>query len=256
MTPPIDRIFPCSAHDPSTRPRPPSARGRVRRGRVRRGGSEPFLRIVRRCWSPPRVDRTFRSSSCSVSRCSARRSSTPRRWTNPTTRPSGNLLFSGHEQGRIEIYRTRLHPQARSQVGSHGADSVEYVLVMSGRVTLVVNDVPHLLEAGDTARFSGLSSHYYTTEDSPAVTHTIVGYPRDCPVRAAAPSRAAIDFDSTTAGYASIGPHCTVGCGSLETTAPPGSPVPVGRFCCPARPTSVRTRRPITAIAGHYCGVT
>ncbi|MER5846530.1 hypothetical protein ABT126_05545 [Streptomyces sp. NPDC002012] len=31
----------------------------------------------------------------------------------------------------------------------------------------------------DTARFSGLSSHYYTTEDSPAVTHTIVGYPRD-----------------------------------------------------------------------------
>ncbi|WP_327259520.1 MULTISPECIES: cupin domain-containing protein [unclassified Streptomyces] len=181
MTPPIDRIFPCSAHDPSTRPRPPSARGRVRRGRVRRGGSEPFLRIVRRCWSPPRVDRTFRSSSCSVSRCSARRSSTPRRWTNPTTRPSGNLLFSGHEQGRIEIYRTRLHPQARSQVGSHGADSVEYVLVMSGRVTLVVNDVPHLLEAGDTARFSGLSSHYYTTEDSPAVTHTIVGYPRDCP---------------------------------------------------------------------------
>lgn len=97
----------------------------------------------------------------------------------PEGETSVNLLFSGHEQGRIEIYRTRLHPHARSQVSSHGADSVEYVLVMSGRVTLVVNDVPHLLEAGDTARFSGLSSHYYTTEDSPAVTHTIVGYPRD-----------------------------------------------------------------------------
>ncbi|MFD4945571.1 helix-turn-helix domain-containing protein [Streptomyces sp. NPDC058409] len=97
----------------------------------------------------------------------------------PEDETSVNLLYSGHEQGRIEIYRTRLHPHAQSQVSSHGADSVEYVLVMSGQVTLVVNDVPHLLEAGDTARFSGLSSHYYTTEDSPTVTHTIVGYPRD-----------------------------------------------------------------------------
>ncbi|WP_327365686.1 helix-turn-helix domain-containing protein [Streptomyces sp. NBC_01217] len=97
----------------------------------------------------------------------------------PEDETSVNLLYSGHEHGRIEIYRTRLHPHAQSQVSSHGADSVEYVLVMSGQVTLVVNDVPHLLGTGDTARFSGLSSHYYTTEDSPAITHTIVGYPRD-----------------------------------------------------------------------------
>ncbi|MET7860645.1 hypothetical protein ABZS81_26215 [Streptomyces sp. NPDC005318] len=48
---------------------------------------------------------------------------------------------------------------------------------MSGQVTLVVDDVPHVLETGDTARFSGPSSHYCTTEESPAVTHTIVGYP-------------------------------------------------------------------------------
>ncbi|MFD7427164.1 helix-turn-helix domain-containing protein [Streptomyces sp. NPDC059818] len=97
----------------------------------------------------------------------------------PEDETSVTLLYSGHEQGRMEIYRTRLHPHAQSQVSSHGADSVEYVLVLSGQVTLVVNDVPHLLDAGDTARFSGLSSHYYTTEESPAVTHTIVGYPRD-----------------------------------------------------------------------------
>ncbi|MFD7719823.1 helix-turn-helix domain-containing protein [Streptomyces sp. NPDC059814] len=97
----------------------------------------------------------------------------------PEDETSVTLLYSGHEQGRMEIYRTRLHPHAQSQLSSHGADSVEYVLVLSGQVTLVVNDVPHLLDAGDTARFSGLSSHYYTTEESPAVTHTIVGYPRD-----------------------------------------------------------------------------
>lgn len=97
----------------------------------------------------------------------------------PEDEASVTLLYSGHERGRMEIYRTRLHPHAQSQVSSHGADSVEHVLVMSGQVTLVTNDVPHLLEAGDTARFSGLSSHYHATEDSPAVTHTIVGYPRD-----------------------------------------------------------------------------
>ncbi|MER5274996.1 XRE family transcriptional regulator [Streptomyces sp. NPDC002809] len=97
----------------------------------------------------------------------------------PEDETSVNLLYSGHEQARMEIYRTRLHPHAQSQVSSHGTDSVEYVLVMSGQVTLVVNDVPYLLEAGDTARFSAQCSHYYTTEDSPAVTHTVVGYPRD-----------------------------------------------------------------------------
>ncbi|MFF9348879.1 helix-turn-helix domain-containing protein [Streptomyces sp. NPDC014734] len=97
----------------------------------------------------------------------------------PEDETSVNLLFSGHTHGRVEVYRTRLHPHARSQVSSHGVDSVEYVLVMAGRVTLVVDEVPHLLDTGDAARFSGLSSHYYTTEDSPAVTHTIVGHPRD-----------------------------------------------------------------------------
>ncbi|MGW1229961.1 helix-turn-helix domain-containing protein [Streptomyces sp. NPDC002530] len=97
----------------------------------------------------------------------------------PDDETTVSLLYSGHEQGRMEIYRTRLHPHAQSQVSSHGDQSVEHVLVMSGRVTLVVNDVPHLLEAGDSARFSAQYSHYYTTEDSPAVTHTVVGYPRD-----------------------------------------------------------------------------
>ncbi|MEW2175500.1 XRE family transcriptional regulator [Streptomyces sp. NPDC005406] len=97
----------------------------------------------------------------------------------PEDETSVSLLYAGHEQGRMEIYRTRLHPHAQSQVSSHGVDSVEYVIVMSGQVTLVVNDVPYLLEAGDTARFSAQCSHYYTTEDSPAVTHTVVGYPRD-----------------------------------------------------------------------------
>ena len=92
---------------------------------------------------------------------------------------SVNLLFSGHEHSRMEVYRSRLHPHAQRQISTHGADSVEYVLVMPGEVTPVADDVPYRLGTGDSARFSGLSSHCYTTDDSPAVTHTIVTYPRD-----------------------------------------------------------------------------
>lgn len=97
----------------------------------------------------------------------------------PEHETSVSLLFSGRAEGRIEIYRSRLHPHDQSQVSSHGVDSVEYVTVLAGSVTLVVDDEPHLLGTGDTARFSGLSSHYYTTQNSPALTQTLVSYPGD-----------------------------------------------------------------------------
>ncbi|MDF6040627.1 cupin domain-containing protein [Streptomyces sp. JH14] len=97
----------------------------------------------------------------------------------PDDETSVNLLSAGHEQGRIEIYRARLHPHAPRRISSHGAASVEHVLMKSGQVTLGVDVVPQVLETGDTARFPGLSSHHYTTKKSPAVTHAIVGYPRD-----------------------------------------------------------------------------
>lgn len=42
----------------------------------------------------------------------------------PDDETSVNLLFAGHEQSRIAIYRTRLHPHAQSRISSHGADSV------------------------------------------------------------------------------------------------------------------------------------
>lgn len=99
--------------------------------------------------------------------------------SEPEDETSVSLLFSGRAEGRIELYRSRLHPHDRSQVSSHGVASVEYVTVLSGSVTLVVDDAPHLLGTGDTARFSGLSSHYYSTHDSPALTQTIVCYPGD-----------------------------------------------------------------------------
>ncbi|MFE9953551.1 helix-turn-helix domain-containing protein [Streptomyces sp. NPDC005531] len=90
-----------------------------------------------------------------------------------------HLLFTGYDLGRLEVYRSRLHPHAQSQVSTHGPGSMEYVMVVEGRVTLFTEGVPHLLEAGDSARFSGQTSHYYLTQESPAVTHSVVAYPRD-----------------------------------------------------------------------------
>ncbi|MEU6158980.1 XRE family transcriptional regulator [Streptomyces sp. NPDC047130] len=96
----------------------------------------------------------------------------------PPDETSVHQLFAGHEPGRIELYRTRLHPHAQSQLSSHGAGSVEYVVVLAGEVTLTVDDRPYHLGTGDSARFSGLSSHFYTTDAAPAVTLTMVGHPR------------------------------------------------------------------------------
>ncbi|MEW2624956.1 XRE family transcriptional regulator [Streptomyces sp. NPDC048106] len=98
------------------------------------------------------------------------------RLPEPPDETSVNLLFADPEPRRTEMYRTRLHPHAQSQLSSHGAGSVEYVVVLSGAVTLVVEGEEHHLATGDSARFAGMSSHYYTTHDAPAVTLTVVGY--------------------------------------------------------------------------------
>ncbi|MEU6841983.1 XRE family transcriptional regulator [Streptomyces sp. NPDC046716] len=95
----------------------------------------------------------------------------------PDGETSVNLLFAAPGHGRTEIYRSRLHPHSQSQLSSHGAGSVEYVMVVSGRVDLVVDDVRHHLAAGDSARFDARVAHFYSTQDVPAVTHSIVGYP-------------------------------------------------------------------------------
>ncbi|MFF0224167.1 helix-turn-helix domain-containing protein [Streptomyces sp. NPDC004629] len=89
-----------------------------------------------------------------------------------------HLLFSSHEHGRTELYRTVLPPRSRSQASTHGAGSVEYVMVVSGRVTLMADEVPYPLGPGDAARFSGTTEHYYTTAEEGAVTHSMLGYPR------------------------------------------------------------------------------
>ncbi|MDT0421816.1 cupin domain-containing protein [Streptomyces evansiae] len=91
---------------------------------------------------------------------------------------SVHLLFSGHEHGRTGLYRTVLPPRGRSRAGAHGAGSVEYVMVVSGHLTLVADETPYPLGPGGAARFSGAVERSFTTGTEGAVTHSVLGYPR------------------------------------------------------------------------------
>lgn len=62
-----------------------------------------------------------------------------------------------------------------------------------------------------------------------------------------APARRSDEFDSSVGQSAPVRSQLPSGCGTLVATAPPGSPVPVGRFCAPpvARPA------PMTVFQGR-----
>ncbi|MFJ8860142.1 helix-turn-helix domain-containing protein [Streptomyces sp. NPDC102451] len=140
---------------------------------IERGEANPTLDVV------TRISTVLRTDPVDLLRTSLREPEILRagELDEPEGESAVNLLFAAHGHSRFEVYRSRLHPHAQSQLSSHGTGSVEYVMVVAGQVTLVVDEVPHDLHAGDSARFDGRASHYYTTEDSPATTHSIVGYP-------------------------------------------------------------------------------
>ncbi|MFD6278617.1 helix-turn-helix domain-containing protein [Streptomyces sp. NPDC060209] len=140
---------------------------------IERGEANPTLDVV------TRIATVLRTDPVDLLRSSLREPEILRagELDEPEGESAVNLLFAAHGHSRFEVYRSRLHPHAQSQLSSHGTGSVEYVMVVAGQVTLVVDEVPYDLHAGDSARFDGRASHYYTTEDSPAATHSIVGYP-------------------------------------------------------------------------------
>ncbi|WP_335937337.1 helix-turn-helix domain-containing protein [Streptomyces sp. PTD5-9] len=140
---------------------------------IERGEANPTLDVV------TRIATVLRTEPADLLRGSLREPEILRagELDEPEGESAVNLLFAAHGHSRFEVYRSRLHPHAQSQLSSHGTGSVEYVMVVAGRVTLVVDEVPYDLHAGDSARFDGRAGHYYSTEDSPAATHSIVGYP-------------------------------------------------------------------------------
>lgn len=164
-------------------------------------------------------------------------------------------------------------PHAQSLAGSHSEDRPECVPVLSGQATPMVDDVPHPPETGDAARCRGSAA---------TTARRRTPHRHACPLRHACPRRilarltaptirSGIDFHSTAHGHVPVGPHSVAACGRLVPTAPPGSPVPVGRFCAapvaapsptlrpdeirqaPGRPPPHARRSPNTPVNGDDC---
>lgn len=172
---------------------------------------------------------------------------------DPTPPPyTVDLLCADHELGREPIHRTRLHPHAQSLAGSHSEDWPECVPVpglRSGDVRPGGADGrrrPPSAGERDAARCRGSAA---TTARRRTPHRHACPYRHACPRRMlallTAPAiRSGIDFHSTAHGHVPVGPHSVAACGRLVPTAPPGSPVPVGRFCAAPVAAPSPTLRP------------
>jgi XRE family transcriptional regulator, regulator of sulfur utilization len=85
-------------------------------------------------------------------------------------------LFVSHELGRFEMTEGRLPPRTQSARSSHGAGSMEYAVVLEGRVAVSSNGWDVDLESGDAIRFSAEFEHSYVTSDVAARVLTIVSF--------------------------------------------------------------------------------
>ncbi|MFV0528317.1 MAG: helix-turn-helix domain-containing protein [Lachnospiraceae bacterium] len=66
----------------------------------------------------------------------------------------------------FEVYQIQVLPQKAYETASHGENTVEYVMVNEGTLTLILPDKTHVLEAGDAIRFNTDRPHTYKNEDS------------------------------------------------------------------------------------------
>ncbi len=193
--------------------------------------------------------------------------------TGPAPPPyTVNLLCADHELDRKAIRRTRL--PARTEPGrlaQRGPAGVRTGVVRPG-------------DADGRRRppFAGDGGRGPLGGPAATTARRRTPHRHACPLRHACPRRilarptaptirSGIDFHSTAHGRVPVGPHSVAACGRLVPTAPPGSPVPVGRFCAapvaappphcglmksggaPGRPPPHARRSPHTPANGSDC---
>lgn len=71
------------------------------------------------------------------------------------------LMLTTSGPAPVEVWRWRLEPDEEYPSHPHQAGVVETVSVTAGRMTLVVDGIEHVVEAGQTATFDGDTSHTY-----------------------------------------------------------------------------------------------
>ena len=80
-----------------------------------------------------------------------------------------NYAYFPYEQDRdFEIYSVEIQPHGSYPCSSHGEKTMEYIIVFSGVLSLVVGNESYELEAGDAIRIDSDKSHcYYNNGEEP-----------------------------------------------------------------------------------------
>lgn len=94
---------------------------------------------------------------------------------------SSNDVFAAeplfHSQGSLELYRGYLQPKGEYFSESHQVGVVEFVTVMSGKLTMDIDGTTYNLNEHDSIRFKGDCPHKYINPSSSlAVLHFTISY--------------------------------------------------------------------------------
>lgn len=80
-------------------------------------------------------------------------------------------------QGLVELYRGYLQPQGEYFSEAHQAGVIEFVTVMSGELTVEVDDDTYHLDEYDSIRFKGDHPHKYANPSSAlTILHFVISY--------------------------------------------------------------------------------
>lgn len=85
------------------------------------------------------------------------------------------FTYFPYEKGRpFEIYGMDIYPKGIYYSGSHGENTVEYITVATGILTLKVKGKRHEIRSGDAFRFDSDIEHWYCNEGTEQVRLTSV----------------------------------------------------------------------------------
>jgi XRE family transcriptional regulator, regulator of sulfur utilization len=86
------------------------------------------------------------------------------------------MLFTMPERRRFDVSEGVIQPGDHGVKSDHGAGSLEYGYVVSGKVELVVGERTLSLEAGDAVQFSADLPHAYRARDVASTILAVVAY--------------------------------------------------------------------------------
>jgi XRE family transcriptional regulator, regulator of sulfur utilization len=86
-------------------------------------------------------------------------------------------MFNASSYGSLEVHRAFLKPNSEYHAGAHQIGVIEYVTVMEGEVTIMVEEECYHLKQYDSIQFNGDLEHaYINPTSSQAVLHFVMTY--------------------------------------------------------------------------------